>query len=407
MTYLIATLGLFASQFLVAQAMATLPNRLPPGDYTARKTPYDMKISKDRRLEFREDALARAHVWRKPSVDIERANLFESEMAADGFRYEDELACKWAPSIEMNGFTAKFLCTLPSGETIKIKYAKKGKSNPEIQGEVVSSRLMRAIGFGADRMYLVKRVRCFGCPNDPWALTTQMHSSIDQVRKDFYLRYGTQDRNGNYVFEPDYGQFTDFDNVAIERRMENQRIEGKDDQGWGYTELSKIDARRGGSVRAEVDALKLMSSFIQHSDNKPDNQVLVCLDPVIRSETCESPFAAPQDLGSTFGSGWHRTSHNKFDVEEWASTPIWKSASGCEASLKTSPTGEFEGNVSEDGRQFLASLLNRLSDQQIRDLFNGVRLNEYNKEGPSRDVELWLRAFKAKRNEINSRKCGG
>ncbi|HEX4923429.1 MAG TPA: hypothetical protein VFV50_05065, partial [Bdellovibrionales bacterium] len=332
MTYLLA---LFAVS--LSSASAVLPTRLPPGNYEIQKNKYNLELPKELRSEFREDSLSRAKVWRQPQVDIERANLAETEQAADGFKYENEVICKWAPSIKLGGATAKFMCTLPNGDTVKVKYAKKGKANPEIQGEVAASRLFRALGFGADRVYMVRTLRCFGCPSDPWSLTTQMHSHSPQMQRDFYRRYGQQDRNGNYVYEPDYGDWTDFENVAIERRLEGRRIEAKDDQGWSYSELAKLDPRMGASSRAEIDALRLLSSFVQHSDNKRDNQVLVCQDSAFNGSRCQRPFAAPHDLGSTFGSGAGGTGHSKFDVEDWAKTPIWKN--GCEALVNTSLTG--------------------------------------------------------------------
>ena len=59
---------------------------------------------------------------------------------------------------------------LPDGEVVKVKYGHTG----EIHAELAASRLLAALGFGADRMYLVPRLRCFGCVRTPfytvWAL---------------------------------------------------------------------------------------------------------------------------------------------------------------------------------------------------------------------------------------------
>ena len=61
------------------------------------------------------------------------------------------------------GTTAKFDCVLADGEVVKVKYGHTG----EIQAEIAASRLLTALGFGADRMYLVPRLRCYGCVRTP------------------------------------------------------------------------------------------------------------------------------------------------------------------------------------------------------------------------------------------------
>ena len=59
-----------------------------------------------------------------------------------------------------------FLTNLATnGEIVKIKY---GRSNPEVYTEVAATRLLAALGFPADRMFVINRVRCFGCPPDPF-----------------------------------------------------------------------------------------------------------------------------------------------------------------------------------------------------------------------------------------------
>ena len=48
---------------------------------------------------------------------------------------------------------------------------KSGRSTghvPEIPAEAAATRLLAALGFGADTITLVERLRCFGCPRDPF-----------------------------------------------------------------------------------------------------------------------------------------------------------------------------------------------------------------------------------------------
>ncbi|HEX7796863.1 MAG TPA: hypothetical protein VF456_21020, partial [Vicinamibacterales bacterium] len=96
------------------------------------------------------------------------------------------------------------------------------------------------------------------------------------------------------------------------------------------------------------------------------------------------------------------------NYEGWARTPVWKDPVACVAELSKSHTGTLgDPRVSEAGRQFLANLLMRLSDQQIRELFevSGVeRRAEPN--GGSAPVADWVAAFKSKRDEIVRNRCG-
>ena len=62
------------------------------------------------------------------------------------------------------------------------------------------------------------------------------------------------------------------------------------------------------------------------------------------------------------------------------------------------------GRISEPGRQFLADLLAQLSDAQIQDLFEVARVTQ---RDPGATLADWVRAFKAKRDEIANRHCGG
>ena len=61
--------------------------------------------------------------------------------------------------------TPKFHCEMPDGQVLKVKY---GASNGELPAEVAGTRLLAALGFGADAMYVVGKVRCTGCPRSPF-----------------------------------------------------------------------------------------------------------------------------------------------------------------------------------------------------------------------------------------------
>src|SRR5207247_2355989 len=57
----------------------------------------------------------------------------------------------------------KFQCAIAPGDEVKVKY---GQANAEVYGEVAATRLLWALGFGADHMYPVT-VECRDCPVDP------------------------------------------------------------------------------------------------------------------------------------------------------------------------------------------------------------------------------------------------
>ena len=122
------------------------------------------------------------------------------------------------------GTTAKFDCVLPDGEVVKVKYGSTG----EIQAEIAASRLLAALGFGADRMYLVPRVRCYGCVRTPY-YTMKV---LDYVH--------ARERLVRSVPEDGY---TDFEWVGVERRLDGAEIEAGD-----RGRLGLVRARPGRSL---------------------------------------------------------------------------------------------------------------------------------------------------------------
>src|SRR5829696_6383452 len=93
-----------------------------------------------------------------------------------------------------------------------------------------ASRFLTALGFGADRMYLVRHLRCFGC------LRTPYHAAwlLDHLN----LREAAQSHL------PD-NRYSDFEWAAVERHFEGREIVSPDGPGWGWWELDRIDPSRG------------------------------------------------------------------------------------------------------------------------------------------------------------------
>ena len=64
------------------------------------------------------------------------------------------------------------------------------------------------------------------------------------------------------------------------------------------------------------------------------------------------------------------------NLVEWSRTPVWKDTAGCVGNLPKSITGTFfDPPISEEGRQFLADLLLKLSDEQLRGMFEAARVH--------------------------------
>jgi hypothetical protein len=329
---------------------------------------------------LREAALAAARVWTPPPVPISRVNLRDNPPGAGAFRQDEEVFCRFKLETS-DGLTPKFYCDLPAGDTIKVKY---GDGNAEVHAEVAATRLLTALGFATDRMYVVKRVRCAGCPTFPFrALQCYKTTGIKATC---------------FPGGIDYDRVVTFDTAVIERRLEGQKIESGSAQGWAWHELTRVDPSRGGSPRTEVDALRLMAVFLAHWDNKADNQRLICPPGAERPDGgCATPLAIVQDLGATFGPA-------KVDLNNWRAYRVWTDAKTCSISMKNLPYSGatfVDWQVSEGGRTLLLGLLEQLTDNQLRDLFEGSHITDYDQvNAQGRGADAWITAFREKVTQI-------
>jgi hypothetical protein len=384
----------------VASHEQALPTVLPAKGFEAIKTSRERpKISRERAGELRREALARASVWRTPPP-LEQIDLLRNPKGPGSFAAEDPLVCKFHLD-ESTGSTPKFKCVFAGGEVLKVKYGR----NPEVHTEVAASRLLEALGAGADRVYLVDTLRCFGCPEDPDALIRCLSSPFEDFKRRCAAEFGRSTPEGDVRVTIDYSRFVDFAPVAIERRMEGETIEGT--EGWGWDELDTA-ASRSGSTRAERDALRLVAVLLNNWDNRRDNQRLVCLPGGLGKDgRCTRPFAYMHDVGGTFGSVEGRKAERKLDVEGWSQVPVWKDEKACVVEVDSPPFhgATFgEATISESARVFLLRRLRRIPESGIRDLFEGAGLADYESGSPaSRDVGNWVRAFQGKVRQIADR----
>jgi hypothetical protein len=323
------------------------------------------------RTEQRALAMRQARVWQP--TDPAAVNLAANPDDPAGTLSGAIVPCRYL-SAPARGTTAQFDCVLRDGEVVKVKYGHTG----EIHAEVAASRLLSALGFGADRMHLVPRVRCYGCVRTPFYTAW----AFDYVHaRDLLARSVPEDA------------YTDFEWPAIERRHDGWTIEDGDDSGWAFYELDDIDPSRGAN-RAERDALRLAALLLAHWDNKAANQRLLCLD---QSSPCARPFAFIHDLGATFGP-------NKIDLDGWRGAPIWSDASRCTVSMRSFPFGGgtfADGRISEAGRQLLLRQLAPITEPKLTELFAAARFREFHDgEGDGADLSAWSRTFLEKVRQI-------
>jgi hypothetical protein len=329
----------------------------------------------DARLEQqRNDAFKRAVIYLDPR------DAGSIAWAAAGGRPIDQpvLPCRFVRD-EPSGTSPKFSCLVDNGdgttETVKVKYGR----NPEIQAEVAGTRLLRDLGLAADRVRIVPRVRCYGCPRFPFLtmhLMTLMHAA------QWLERRGDEDG------------YTDFEWVGVEQKFPAPSIETDTQEGWAWFELKSSQA-----PPADVDALRLLAVFLAHWDNKAGNQRLVCLDQPASAEgqPCARPLLMIQDLGATFGP-------EKVNLARWRDMPIWADRGRCVVSMRALPYrgATFpDATISEAGRLQLAQRLSAFTEDRIRQLFVDARFPQfYSATDDNRDLDAWTTAFRLRVEQI-------
>jgi len=357
--------SLTLASFLVAVTIATGALSLQADQAATAQAPLEHLTKEQRR-----DAIAHAAVW--SPTNIPSMDLRAGPQGKGAFAPFSTVTCDYVDE-KPSGAAPKFFCAVAPGDEVKVKY---GGNNVEVYAEVAATRLLWALGFGADRMYPV-RVVCRGCPADPYADTK--HKLPEAT----------------------------FEVAAIERKMPGKTMETHSDEGWSWAELDSIDATDGATQRVQRDALKLVAVLLQHTDNKPKQQRLICLPGESAVETdgvCGKSFMMISDVGLTFGRAnqFNRSRLSGVNFERWSSLRVWKDPKACVGKLSGSATGTLtDPTISEAGRKFLADLLVQLSDVQLHDMFEVARFGQ---PGDA-SIDQWVVAFKHKRDEIVGLTC--
>jgi hypothetical protein len=347
---------------------------IPPARYWPVPA-RDWPLPEDTAAAVRADALRRAQVRIERSAPLTLDDVaFSMANPVLAPALSDPVVCRYLYD-EPSGTSSKFDCVLESGHVIKVKYGR----NPEIHAETAAFTLLTILGYAADQVRIIPRLRCYGCPRYPFLLSRLLWLAHvpDPLDPDGYDR-----------------GYTDFEWVSVESRFDAPAIETGDIEGWAWYELS-----RSGAPRGDLDAFRLLAAFLAHWDNKADNQRLVCLDedPAPPDGSCRFPLLMIQDLGATFGPV-------KVNLSGWRDRPIWLDPHECRVTMRDLPWRGAtypDMQISEAGRVQLARGLAAVSDDAARRMFFDARFHEfYSATDDERDLEAWTAAFQSRVDQI-------
>ncbi len=104
-------------------------------------------------------------VHRAPAISLDDV-AFSLTNPAGAPALTEPVQCRYAYD-EPSGTSSKFDCVLKSGHVVKVKYGR----NPEVHAETATSTLLTTLGYAADHVSIVPRLRCYGCPRYPFLLS--------------------------------------------------------------------------------------------------------------------------------------------------------------------------------------------------------------------------------------------
>ena len=302
------------------------------------------------------------------------------------------------PLTDRDAFARRFVLPLE----LKVKYRSPDNSKPvyerEMYSEVAATRLLWALHYPADRMYRVARVHCHRCPRHPF-----------------------KDRDPTAE-----GRYTTFEDVAIELRYEAGHVENYDkwlDGGWSWGgELLRL---RYGSApdafsaeqKVHFDGLIVLMNIVQQVSKPPHQNRLVCLRGNIQQlgpyKFCPDTVLLAHDLGATFGR------RRPDSLKSWREMQVWADPETCSAALPARTLDEFKVErfaIGKAGQEFILGLLDQLSDEHLRALFESAGFERYDLTlSPSEEqaspreskiiIDAWIAAFREKVEQVRSGSC--
>jgi hypothetical protein len=94
--------------------------------------------------------------------------------------------------------------------------------------------LLTTLGFGADTVTLVERLRCIGCPKEPFVIAKAVRATGTQP---VYERVANDESS------------EEFEWAGIEQKFRARPIESESQKGWAFFELDSVDPKKGGAPR--------------------------------------------------------------------------------------------------------------------------------------------------------------
>lgn len=281
---------------------------------------------------------------------------------------------------------------------IKVKYRRLKRPDRvgerDMYTEVAATRLLWALYYPVDRMYRVKSVQCYRCPQNPYRFhTTRRHN-----------------------------QFVTFTEAAVELKYRADEVKPAEplyDGGWSWEELHRLRHAPGAEgftaeQRRRVDGLVVLMGLVRHTSSLPSQNRLVCTSNRVQRvgqymKFCPDTTILVHDLGATFG---------KSDAESlrtWREHRVWTEPESCRSiAFKTGEGRRQHFEISRAGQLFILDLLDQLSDDHLRAIFESAKFERYDRslvprimtpEAGERIIEQWIDAFKDKVEEIRSVRC--
>lgn len=344
--------------------------------------------------ESRDEAIRQANVWKRPfwiTEDFRFHPTFDvSASPTDDFQdlplLEDNVSCEMTEKSvrrKMGGKTRKLYCELRTPSLVKkdlVKFKYRFEDG-EVPGEILGTRLLWSLGFAADRMFPIDTLDCFGCTEDPFF--DRRIDNSNQAKPRQFMR------------------------VAAERKFKGKEVKSPL-EGWRFNELMDLlptDAAKKAEAIEKRDALRLLSVFMRHADNKGPNQSLVCNGDVNENGGCSGETTLLiQDIGTSFGYGTSVERHtSKVNFEDWKRVPIWRDSQNCVAELGPNDCKEMETpKISREGHAFLSRLLRGFSEgpegrARVEALF---RMANAQDRGAS--IDQWTSLFLSKVKELEA-----